>query len=203
MPGPGLVRAAADAGLDFWAVTDPRLGPPEPLVKAGIPHQRLVSADFGEVSALRTLLTALARQHDVRHVLSLAGDSGSALAAGAATTARAVHRALFPEREAAASRLPDPSALRRLIGRSGAPVDGPGPVFGVRTLTVDGMHLVADITAAGPAARPPTESQRSVIRQAVRDLLDLVGYESGAARTDVLLTARGARVVASRELGHG
>lgn len=75
-----------------------------------------------------------------------------------------------------------------------------GAKFRVETLTVDGMHLVAAITAEGDAdAAPLREAERAGIRATVRALLDLAGYESGTTRTDVLVTAVGSRIAASRE----
>ncbi|WP_374774856.1 hypothetical protein OG756_19965 [Streptomyces sp. NBC_01310] len=73
-----------------------------------------------------------------------------------------------------------------------------GAKFRVETLTVDGMHLVADITPEGNAA-PLPDAERAGIRATVRALLDLAGYESGATRTDVLVSARGSRIAAARD----
>ncbi|MEJ8643444.1 hypothetical protein WKI68_22685 [Streptomyces sp. MS1.HAVA.3] len=73
-----------------------------------------------------------------------------------------------------------------------------GAKFRVETLTVDGMHLVADITPEGNAA-PLPDAEQAGIRATVRALLDLAGYESGATRTDVLVSARGSRIAAARE----
>lgn len=209
LPGPDLLRAAAGAGLDVRAVHDPRLGPPEPLVAAGFPQHHLVTADFSETSALRTLLTDLAVQHSVQHVLCLPSDPASTRAAAAARVAGEVHHALFPDRAAATNRLPDPRTLRRVLTGSGIPVahpapapGHPSPLYAATTLTVDGMHLVADITAAGRGT-PCSAAQRAVVRRTVRSLLDLVGFESGATRTELLLHPDGARVVGSRELVHG
>ncbi|MER6445749.1 hypothetical protein DEJ51_16715 [Streptomyces venezuelae] len=73
-----------------------------------------------------------------------------------------------------------------------------GAKFRVETLTVDGMHLVADIAPEGTAA-PPHDAERAGIRATVRALLDLTGYESGTTRTDVLVSARGSRIAAATE----
>ncbi|WP_404958634.1 hypothetical protein [Streptomyces sp. 147326] len=75
-----------------------------------------------------------------------------------------------------------------------------GAKFHVETLTVDGMHLVADITPEGKAV-PLHETQQAGIRATVRALLDLAGYESGTTRTDVLVSARGSRIAAAMEPG--
>ncbi|GGU87899.1 hypothetical protein GCM10010260_21860 [Streptomyces filipinensis] len=69
------------------------------------------------------------------------------------------------------------------------PVDGPR--FSVDTETVDGMHNVARI-----APLPSGEAERAAMRSLVRSLLDLAGHESGPARTQVVLTPAGPRVVA-------
>ncbi|MFF3678273.1 hypothetical protein ACFYYS_30415 [Streptomyces sp. NPDC002120] len=73
-----------------------------------------------------------------------------------------------------------------------------GAKFRVETLTVDGMHLVADITPEGNAAALH-ETEQAGIRATVRALLDLAGYESGTTRTDVLVSARGSRIAAATE----
>lgn len=68
----------------------------------------------------------------------------------------------------------------------------------METLTVDGMHLVADIAPEGTAP-PLHDAEQAGIRATVRALLDLAGYESGTTRTDVLVSARGSRIAAARE----
>ncbi|MFI7352869.1 hypothetical protein ACIBTP_02860 [Streptomyces avidinii] len=73
-----------------------------------------------------------------------------------------------------------------------------GAKFRVETLTVDGMHLVADIAPQGTAA-PLHDAEQAGIRATVRALLDLAGYESGTTRTDVLVGARGSRIAAATE----
>ncbi|MFD6230231.1 hypothetical protein ACFWFZ_25660 [Streptomyces sp. NPDC060232] len=75
-----------------------------------------------------------------------------------------------------------------------------GSKFRVETLTVDGMHLVAGITPEDNAS-PLPEAERAGIRATVRALLDLVGYECGTTRTDVLVGARGSRIAAAVEPG--
>ncbi|WP_327263408.1 hypothetical protein OG444_19750 [Streptomyces sp. NBC_01232] len=73
-----------------------------------------------------------------------------------------------------------------------------GAKFRVDTLTVDGMHLVADIAPEG-SAPPLRDAEQAGIRSTVRALLDLAGYESGTTRTDVLVGARGSRIAAATE----
>ncbi|WP_051781620.1 MULTISPECIES: ATP-grasp domain-containing protein [unclassified Streptomyces] len=73
-----------------------------------------------------------------------------------------------------------------------------GDKFRVETLTVDGMHLVADIAPEGTAP-PLHDAEQAGIRATVRALLDLAGYESGTTRTDVLVSARGSRIAAATE----
>ncbi|MCJ1678329.1 hypothetical protein MTF65_13420 [Streptomyces sp. APSN-46.1] len=73
------------------------------------------------------------------------------------------------------------------------PLDGPG--FEVETRSVAGMHTVVAITAED---RPPSEAERVLLRSVVRALLDLAGYESGSARTRVVLTKHGYRITACR-----
>ncbi|WP_405939256.1 hypothetical protein OG338_23880 [Streptomyces sp. NBC_00726] len=66
-----------------------------------------------------------------------------------------------------------------------------GPIFSVETETVDGMHNVSRI-----APPPDGEAERAAMRSLVRSLLDLAGHESGPARTQVVLTTAGPKVVA-------
>jgi hypothetical protein len=73
-----------------------------------------------------------------------------------------------------------------------------GPIFSVGTSTRSGMHQVVDISARPtedhPQATPATEAECAVLRSVVRAVLDLVGHETGSARTQVALTARGPRI---------
>ncbi|MFI5754886.1 hypothetical protein [Streptomyces sp. NPDC051569] len=75
-----------------------------------------------------------------------------------------------------------------------------GPEFSVETMTRNGMHRVVGMTAREQRGDPdpggPTETEAAVLRSVVRALLDLAGHESGPARTGVVLTARGPRIVA-------
>jgi hypothetical protein len=85
-----------------------------------------------------------------------------------------------------------------------------GPEFSVEALTVDGRHHVIGITAkklrpppgfveAGhihPATLPP--AQRESITELVTALLDAAGYRFGPSHTEVILTARGPRIVESQ-----
>ncbi|MGH8917669.1 MAG: hypothetical protein ACRD0H_04905 [Actinomycetes bacterium] len=72
--------------------------------------------------------------------------------------------------------------------------------FGVRTLTVGGMHDLVAVTGRATAGDPQPAAvgaaETRVLGSVVRGLLDLAGYEAGAAHTVVALTGRGARVVA-------
>lgn len=97
----------------------------------------------------------------------------------------------------------DLSAVERWAGRAGA--DGrptayiarevlDGPQFSVATETDDGMHRVVAISGGDPAGA----ADEAVLRSLVRSLLDLVGHERGPARTEVVLTASGPRVLECR-----
>ncbi|MFH7593843.1 hypothetical protein WDV06_01880 [Streptomyces racemochromogenes] len=100
------------------------------------------------------------------------------------------HAALADWAEGAvAGRYPGPHLVEELLT---------GPQFSVETFSVGGMHLVAGITAEGHE-EPLSEEDRAGVRATVRALLDLAGYECGTTRTDVLITARGSRIAASRE----
>lgn len=78
-----------------------------------------------------------------------------------------------------------------------------GPLFAVSTSTSNGMHHIVGISpgpAPGrePAAEAPTAAESAVLRSVARAALDLVGHESGTARVEVVLTARGPRIAAFR-----
>ena len=60
------------------------------------------------------------------------------------------------------------------------------------------MHEVVDISSSSGL---PDEATRVVLRSVVRAVLDLAGYESGSAHTDVVLTAHGPRISALRLAG--
>jgi hypothetical protein len=188
-PGPGLVRAAVEAGLDTWVVRDPRLRPPEFCRPAGLPSARLLPADFGDAEALREALAGRVRTLGIEHVLHptngfAPGRAGEAAAVTVATVLREL--GLFQASEPVTF---PASALPR--ARTAAPGS---PRVQVETLTLHGMHLLAQITADAPPAELPAEVP--VLRAAVRALLDSAGHESGAARTDLVLAADGPRVLA-------
>ncbi|WP_158717817.1 hypothetical protein [Streptomyces sp. NRRL F-2664] len=262
-PGPGLLHAAVDAGLDVWVVSDTAGWPPGGALPSPLPPERILRADFGDAAALRALLADTVLAHGIGHVLYLAGDLARGLAGGAASAAEAVLKDLAPPRPGPAGTLPDAVAVRRVLNQSRTSAvraeeartvaeayataeDFPLPVviksadvygrwwtvpvhdrpgldrwaeraraarhgapylveelltgwkFHVETLTVDGMHLVAGITPEGDAP-PLPEAERAGIRATVRALLDLVGYERGTTRTDVLVGARGSRIAAAVE----
>jgi hypothetical protein len=84
---------------------------------------------------------------------------------------------------------------------SDQPLDG--PLFGVSTSTSNGMHHIVGISPGPtpgrrPAAEAPTAAERAVVQSVARAALDLVGHESGTARVEVVLTARGPRIAAFR-----
>ncbi|MBC3839761.1 hypothetical protein GXW82_04520 [Streptacidiphilus sp. 4-A2] len=103
----------------------------------------------------------------------------------------------------------DLSAVERWAGSVGAG-SRPGPYIAqdplegrqycVMTETTDGMHRVVAITARPVPGdpRPAQEADQAVLRSLVRSLLDLAGHERGAARTEVVLTAAGPRVLECR-----
>ncbi|MFI5983373.1 hypothetical protein ACIBEA_21155 [Streptomyces sp. NPDC051555] len=72
--------------------------------------------------------------------------------------------------------------------------------FAVRTRTVAGMHVLVAVTARATAGDPAPAAVGAadalVLGSVVRGLLDLAGYQAGAAHTVVVLTGRSARVVA-------
>lgn len=96
--------------------------------------------------------------------------------------------------------------LADLTGSGGGPVtdlrdEAPqGPEFSVETMTRDGMHHVIGIT--GRQHEALAEAERAVLRSAVMALLDLAGHDAGLARTSVVLTGSGPRVVACELHAH-
>ncbi|MFF8832189.1 acetyl-CoA carboxylase biotin carboxylase subunit family protein [Streptomyces sp. NPDC015131] len=86
----------------------------------------------------------------------------------------------------------------------------PGPQYAVDTLSVDGMHQVAGITATRTTGPPRFETvshthpaplgdrAEAEIRSAVCALLDLAGFESGPAHTTVVRAPAGTRVLSAR-----
>jgi biotin carboxylase len=85
-----------------------------------------------------------------------------------------------------------------------------GPEFSVETLTVNGRHLAAGITAKRTTGAPHfveighlhpaplAEADRATIVALAIRLLDLAGYRFGPAHTEVILTADGPRIVESQ-----
>ncbi|APU41323.1 hypothetical protein [Streptomyces sp. TN58] len=264
-PGPGLLHAAAVAGLEVWVVSDRAAPPPDTLHSSGLAPQRILPADFDDAAALGDLLADTVLRHGIGHVLYLASDLVQGLGSAAAAAAEDVLRDLAGQRPRPAGGLPDAVAVRRVLNQSRTSAvraeeagtvaearalaeDFPLPVviksadasgcwrtvpvhdrhgldrwaeqaraarhsapylveelltgakFRVETLSVDGMHLVAGITPEG-SAPPLPEAERAGIRATVRALLDLVGYEYGTTRTDVLVGARGTRIAAAVEPG--
>ncbi|MFD7769397.1 hypothetical protein [Streptomyces sp. NPDC059787] len=210
MPGPALVRAAVAAGFEVWAVADAVFLAPELLHRAGLEPHRLLPGCPTDSVALRALLEHTAEAHGIDRLLYAEGEVrdmlrpvlGAEPADRAAARAQRVVRDLSRKLGRPACDLPGTAMLRRLLEQGGYP--GPhldaemptGPRFRVRTLTVDGMHLVVDIAAREPAARTasPAETERAGIRATVRALLDLAEYEHGSVRTEVILASRGCHV---------
>ena len=83
--------------------------------------------------------------------------------------------------------------LAAMEGRSGEPLaEGPDhdrQKFIVKTTTMDGMHTVVRISV------PLTDEDTAAVRSSVRALLDLLGHKRGSARTEVVLTPSGPRIL--------
>ncbi|WP_326606487.1 hypothetical protein OG930_32750 [Streptomyces sp. NBC_01799] len=207
LPSPGLVRAAVAAGLEVWAAADSTLLAPDLLRRAGLPPQRLLPANLTDPASLRALLEHTTRTYGIDQILYSEGEVGRMLrpVLGIGPAGRAAAQAGVVVREVSrvlgrpTSVLPEVVTLRQLLEQGGYP--GPhlggdmpaGPRFWVQTLTVDGMHLVADITAQEPAASS-AEAERAGIRATVRALLDLAGYEHGSVQAEVVLTEQGCHI---------
>ncbi|MGA4957291.1 ATP-grasp domain-containing protein [Streptomyces lavendulocolor] len=127
----------------------------------------------------------------------------SARAAGpcGATLVRGPYGSADWEREAAAGGTRGPFLVEEYLT---------GPQYAVETLSVDGMHQIAGITATRTAGPPRFETvshlhpaplgdrAEAEIRSAVCALLDLAGFENGATHTTVVRTPHGTRVLACR-----
>ncbi|MEU6817086.1 phosphoribosylglycinamide synthetase [Streptomyces sp. NPDC046860] len=114
-----------------------------------------------------------------------------------------------------------PAALTRWARRAPGPYLVEEFLHGTRyvvsTLSVDGMHRVAGVTATRSGGAPDHVPEEQVhpaplggresaeIRSAVCALLDLAGFEHGPADTTVVLTRTGPRIVSARPgfPGHG
>ncbi|MFJ7205754.1 hypothetical protein ACIQWR_19740 [Streptomyces sp. NPDC098789] len=92
------------------------------------------------------------------------------------------------------------ASLEEWAHRAGGRVADREREFAVRTRTVAGMHALVSVTARANAGDPAPAAVGAadalVLGSVVRGLLDLAGYQAGAARTVVVLTGRSARVVA-------
>ncbi|MFC9822284.1 hypothetical protein ACFWG6_11270 [Streptomyces erythrochromogenes] len=117
-PGPGLLHAAVEAGLDVWVVSDPGAWPQDAGLPTGLPPERVLRTDFDDAAALRILLTDTVLGHGIGHVLYLASDLGKGLGSGAAAAAEEVLRDLAPARPGSAGGLPDAVAIRRILNQS-------------------------------------------------------------------------------------
>jgi biotin carboxylase len=85
-----------------------------------------------------------------------------------------------------------------------------GPEFSVETLTVDGVHHVVGVTAKDVTPGPEfvetghrhpaalAEPDRAAVAAEATELLRASGYRFGPAHTEVVLTARGPRIVESQ-----
>jgi biotin carboxylase len=85
-----------------------------------------------------------------------------------------------------------------------------GPEFSVETLSADGVHHVIGVTAKRTTGAPCfvetghvfpaalAEQDRAAVHAVVTGLLELAGYRFGPAHTEVVLTARGPRIVESQ-----
>lgn len=164
-PSPGSLRSAVDAGLDTWAVWDPRLCPPASGgMAAGLLQERLLAADFDDPVGLHATLAEAVRTHAINHVLRCPSGPDSPAAPGTGPAA--------PPVEAAPA--------EAVVGHR----------IRVETLSVHGMHLLARVTADAPAERLPAAALPA-IRAAVRAVLDVIGQEAGTACTDLVLATSG------------
>ncbi|GGQ08079.1 hypothetical protein GCM10010266_34210 [Streptomyces griseomycini] len=212
MPGPALVRAAVAAGFEVWAMADAVFLAPKLLQRAGVEPHRLLPGGLTDPVALRALLEHTADAYGIDQLLYAEGEVrdmlcpvlGAEDAGRVAARAHDVVRDLSRKLGGPVGVLPGAAALRRLHEQGGYP----GPHLGgqmtaghrvrVRTLTIDGMHLVADIAvreAETARTTSPTEAEWAGIRATVRALLDLAGYEHGSVQTEVVLAPNGCHVV--------
>ncbi|MEU1122642.1 hypothetical protein ABZ371_03420 [Streptomyces sp. NPDC005899] len=186
-PDAGLVRAVSDTGLEAWALH--RSGGTPSGADHGVPPERTLT-DEDPARTLRELAADVGAEHGIDFVLC-GGDAEPAVLDFV--------RGLVPPRADTGTWLPDRAELRQLLDDSPAPPtatgdDGPAPVCHVDTVSVDGMHLLLDISWPDSVA-PFGAPERGGVREMVRSVLDLIGHESGGMRTSMALTADGPRPV--------
>jgi hypothetical protein len=217
LPDPHLARTAVRSGLDVWLVVNEGRQAADFSVGA----DRLIRVHEGDREALHSAVTDAIARYDITYTLNANGTplGGRLTASGSQPdgASGSVHL------------LDDVQAVRLILSHSGlwqfdvhqpdttsaaAGAGGPylveerleGPRLAVTTLTVDGMHSVAGITAWLPEPLGPgyvypatlAEADEGSVRAAARSLLDLAGYQFGPAQTSVVLTSRGPQVVRSR-----
>ncbi|RST04867.1 ATP-grasp domain-containing protein [Streptomyces sp. WAC07149] len=165
MPYEQLVRKAVEAGFEVWSIWDPALRTPEYLDKVAAHSRELALVDFGDETALRALVSRLAREHDVQHVLHLGSE-----ATMAPVLAEAEALGLSPNTAESVRLLNDKHAMRGLLNAHG--------VSAVRARRADTLGEVEPLlTDFGlPAVVKPTNTAGSRGIALVRTAADLAEW---------------------------
>lgn len=114
MPYSQFVRKAAQAGFEVWAIWDPALRERDYLDAVAEHARELLLTNFSDESALRALIAATVRAHDIGTVLHLGAENSMGPA-----VAEAEALGVSPNSAAAVHRLNDKAALRALLGEHG------------------------------------------------------------------------------------
>ncbi|MCX5380522.1 ATP-grasp domain-containing protein [Streptomyces sp. NBC_00091] len=117
MPYEQLVRKAVEAGFQVWSIWDPALRKADYLDMVAAHSEELALVDFQDEAALRSLITRMAREHSVQHVLHLGSE-----ATMAPVLAEAEALGLSPNSAQSVRLLNDKNAMRGLLNASGVSV---------------------------------------------------------------------------------
>jgi hypothetical protein len=201
MPDERHVRKASGAGLDVWCVADPALYPAFGLSRLADCARGVLAVDSADDESVRTVIGRAVDRYAISHLLLLGSPGRGAAAVQAAALG------LSPNPVEAVRILDDPVLLARLLLRNGragprlwpVPESPPGPVVSALTVTVNGMHHTVALVAERAAEESLAAGRAcAAVRAVVCGLLDLVRYESGLVRTDLVLAVGGPCVLRAR-----
>ncbi|WP_033401572.1 hypothetical protein [Actinopolyspora mortivallis] len=192
MPSHQLVTKAVEAGYRLWTLGDPEL-----VDTAFLPHlreasEKLLLTDFGNETELRRVVARTVREAGITTVVHCTG--GASLMS---VVEEAWWLGAYPN---------PPETVRRLC-LDGQPPSPAAPHLGVVTFTVDYQHRVVGMTQyrldrsprrlvngyLHPA--PLDDEVRQRVEKLVLERLSASRYRSGAAYTEVTLTADGPRLL--------
>ncbi|GGV45068.1 ATP-grasp domain-containing protein [Streptomyces griseoflavus] len=162
MPYSQFVRKAAQAGFEVWAIWDPALRERAYLDSVAEHARELLLTDFSDEAALRSLIAATVRAHDIGTVLHLGAESSMG-----PVVAEAEALGLSPNPAAAVHRLNDKAALRALLAEHGI-----SPVLSEAAPTVEAV-AAAVARLPLPVVVKPTRLSGSRGIALIRDAADL------------------------------